>query len=94
MKIAARRQENKCAERATTMDMQEFLNNRQQFPPDELAKYAGKHVAWSPDGTSIVASADDLPNLIAALKASGGDPAECVLSSVPESDSLIGVCGV
>ncbi len=75
------------------MDMREFLNNRQQFPLDELTKYAGKHVAWSPDGTSIVASADDLPKLIAAVKASGSDPAECVLSSVPECDSLIGVSG-
>lgn len=73
------------------MDMQEFLKNRQQFPLDELAKYAGKHVAWRPDGTSIVASADDLPQLIAAVKTSGNDPAECVLSAVPECDALIGM---
>ena len=31
------------------MDMQKFLQNRQQFPLDELAKYSGKHIAWSPD---------------------------------------------
>lgn len=73
------------------MDMQEFLKNRQQFPLDALAKYAGKQVAWSPDGTSIVASADDLPKLFEAVRASGLDPGECVLSSVPASDSLIGV---
>lgn len=73
--------------------MQEFLKNRQQFPLDDLAKYAGQHVAWSPDGTSIVASADDLRKFISAVKASGNDPAECVLSSVPKCDSLISASG-
>jgi len=27
------------------MDMQQFLKNRHAFPPEELAKYAGKYVA-------------------------------------------------
>lgn len=72
------------------MDMQRFLKNRRQFPLDQLAKYAGKHIAWSPDGDSIVASDEDLARVIAAVKASGYDPAECVLSSVPACDSVIG----
>jgi hypothetical protein len=72
------------------MDMQEFLKNRQKFPIDTLAKYAGKQVAWSPDGTSIVAGADELSKLIEAVRATGHDPGECVFSSVPASDSLIG----
>src|SRR4051794_10408609 len=45
--------------RSHFMDMQQFLTNRAQFPPEELAKYAGKYVAWSPDGTQIVASDED-----------------------------------
>jgi hypothetical protein len=34
------------------MDMQLFMKNRAQFPPEELAKFEGKYVAWSPDGAS------------------------------------------
>lgn len=72
------------------MNMQDFLKNRQRFPSDQLARYAGKHIAWSPDGTSIVASDEDLFKLIAAVQASGYDPAECVLSAVPAIDAVIG----
>src|SRR5437870_7943481 len=38
----------------TVVDMQEFLKNRSQFPPEELEHYAGKYVAWSPDGRTII----------------------------------------
>jgi hypothetical protein len=31
--------------------------NRETFPPEELLKYAGKWVAFSPDGSKIVAAA-------------------------------------
>ncbi len=64
------------------MDMQQFNKNRSQFPVEELEKYAGKYVAWSPDGTRIIASADSLSDLAAVVQASPFDPKECVLSSV------------
>lgn len=32
--------------------MGEFLRNRQNFPLEELAKYAGKHIAYSLDGNA------------------------------------------
>jgi Family of unknown function (DUF5678) len=35
-----------------------FYENQRKFPPDELSKFAGKHVAWSLDGTRILASGD------------------------------------
>ncbi len=38
------------------IDMQQYLKNRLQFPPDQLAKHIGEWVAWSPDGSRIVAS--------------------------------------
>jgi hypothetical protein len=41
------------------MDIQLFQKNRQQFPPEQLAKYSGRYVAWSPDGTRILASDGD-----------------------------------
>ncbi len=64
------------------MDMQQFLTNRQQFPPAELARYAGKYIAWSPDGTRIIASDDDLAKVAAAVEDQGYDSSEIVLSSV------------
>ena len=76
------------------MDMKEFLQNRRQFPLDQLAKYAGKHVAWSPDGASIVASDEDLAKVIAAVQVLGFDPAECVVSCVPSSDAIVGGGGL
>jgi hypothetical protein len=71
------------------MDMHKFLENRRRFPPEELARYAGKYVAWSPDGTRIVACDEDLQRVAAAVVAQGFDPGEVVLSSVPLPDEVI-----
>jgi hypothetical protein len=71
------------------MDMQEFNKNRSRFPQERLELYAGKYVAWSPDGTEIIASADDVVELAAAVKASRYNSAECVLSSVPYPDEVL-----
>lgn len=70
--------------------MQAFLRNRAQFPPEQLAAYAGKYIAWSPDGTAIIASADDLNGLDNAVKGLGYNPAECIFSAVPAEDAVIG----
>jgi hypothetical protein len=71
------------------MDMREFLKNRTQASPAELEKYAGKYVAWSPDGKQIIAADDDPLNVVAAIKSAGYDPAECVLSSVPTPEEVV-----
>jgi hypothetical protein len=71
------------------MNMQEFLKNRNQFPPDELEKYAGEYIAWSPDGKKIIAGDKDPLKVVALVRSSGFDPAECVLSSVPLADELV-----
>jgi hypothetical protein len=71
------------------MDMQQFLKNRHAFPPAELARYAGKYVAWSPDGGRIIASDDDELVLDAAVKSAGYDPAEVLISFIPCPDEVI-----
>jgi hypothetical protein len=76
-------------ERSLQVNMQEFQNNRPQFPPEELEKYTGKYVAWSPDGTRILASDDDEMRLDATIQAAGYDPAEVLISFVPPADEVI-----
>jgi hypothetical protein len=77
------------AERSLPMDLAQFIKNRSAVPLEELEKYVGKYVAWSPDGTKILA-ADEAPiHLHATIKALGYDPGEIVISSVPPSDLVI-----
>ena len=71
-------------------NMQMLLHNRQQFPPEDLAKYAGKYVAWSPDGTRILADNEDLLRLDAKLKNAGHNPAEILVSSIPADEVILG----
>ena len=71
------------------MNMREFLRNRPLVSPVEVEKYAGKYVAWSPDGKRILAADDDPMKVVAALKTAGFDPADCVLSSVPACEEVV-----
>jgi hypothetical protein len=71
------------------MEMQTWLKNRQKFPPQELMKYAGRYVAWSPDGTRIIASDEDEERLDELMKAGGHDPAQVVVSFVPFPDEVV-----
>ena len=41
------------------IDFKVFLENRANFPPEGLVPYSGCWVAWSPDGTHIVASSSE-----------------------------------
>jgi hypothetical protein len=52
-------------------DLSHYEENRSKFPLEELAKHWGKHVAFSPDGTRIVASGDTEEELETALQAEG-----------------------
>ncbi len=64
------------------LDMKLFLKNERKFPPEELARYAGKHVAYSGDGTRILASGDSLEALEKELAATGYDASQVVFSYV------------
>jgi hypothetical protein len=70
-------------------DVQLFQKNRQQFPPEELAKYAGKYVAWSPDGTHILACDEDELRLANAIRAAGHNSAEVLIAFVPADDEIL-----
>jgi len=61
------------------MDMQAYLKNRLRFPLDQLAAHAGTWLAWSPDGTRIVASSSDPEALDNLVRAAGEDPEEVSL---------------
>ena len=72
------------------MDMQEFLKNRSAFPPDELAKYRGRWIAWSPDGTRIVANAPSREALDDLVRLAGENPEECPTEGIPDADTALG----
>ena len=71
------------------MDMRQFIQNRQNFPPDELAKYAGHYVAWSTDGKSILASGDDELALDRLLAAQGHNTSDILIAFVPLPDEVL-----
>jgi hypothetical protein len=66
----------------------QFTVNRNKFPPNELLKYAGKCVAWSLDGTRILASGDDYDEVERQLVAAGIDPSQVVegIVETPEGE--------
>jgi hypothetical protein len=74
------------------MFTQEFWDKRAQFPPEELAKYRGQWVAFSADGSRIVANAATLEALEDRLEAAGEDAQLLMLEGVPgpEEDTFLG----
>jgi hypothetical protein len=70
--------------------MRLFLKNRQEFPDQELAKYAGQWVAWSLDGTQIVAGSHQSEEALCRdLEAAGRNPLDYLLSYVDAGDEGI-----
>jgi hypothetical protein len=56
----------------------EFFVNQRCFPPEELLKYAGRYIAWSWDGSRILASGESMEEVEQKLVASGIDPSRVV----------------
>ena len=62
------------------------IENWRTFPPDELAKYAGLHIAYSLDGTRILASGEDPQVVEQHLRAAGIDPSLVIHGYVDPPD--------
>jgi hypothetical protein len=79
------------SERLEPPDLSHYEENRRKFPLEELARYAGKHIAFSPDGTRIVASGATEEELEVALQAAGIHFSQVVWSYVdgPDVDGRI-----
>ena len=71
------------------MDIQTFQKNRELFPPEILNQFAGKFVAWSPDGTRILASDEDEFRLAKTIREAGHDSAEILIAFVPAVDEVL-----
>jgi hypothetical protein len=63
-----------------------FNENVSKFPASELLKYAGRYVAWSLDGTRILASGTDPDELDRNLAAAGLQQGGFVEDYVPGPD--------
>src|SRR5438132_112116 len=61
------------------IDINEFRRNQSRFPRQELESYNGRYVAWSPDGTRILAADVDPAQVDALLRAAGYAPAEILV---------------
>jgi hypothetical protein len=72
------------------MPITPFAKNRAAFPIDELAKFVGKWVAFTPDGTKIVAAHEDVLLLDQLVRDAGFDPRTVVFEGVPEEDTMYG----
>jgi hypothetical protein len=68
----------------------EHVTNRAKFRIDELAKYTSQWIAWSADGSRIVASATNPEFLDDLIRAVGEDPEDCLIEGIPAADAVIG----
>jgi hypothetical protein len=68
----------------------QFVERRSALPVEALAPYAGRWIAWSPDGARIVADAAAPDDLDEQIRGTGEDPARCVIEGVPATDAMLG----
>ncbi len=67
-----------------------FLERRAALPAEELARHAGRWIAWSPDGSRVVAETDAPEDLDDRVRAAGEDPERCVVEGIPATDGMLG----
>ena len=64
------------------VDLALYHKNRVAFPPEQLLPYAGKHLAWSGDGTRVLESGESFEEVNEKLIARGIDPARVVFDYI------------
>ncbi len=79
---------NTNGERLDPPDLSHYDENRSKFPLEELAKYWGKHVAFSPDGTRIVACGESIAEVDDKLDAAGIHFSQVVHSYIDPPDAV------
>jgi len=67
-------------------DLRLYAENRRRFPANQLIPYHGKFVAWSPDGTRILASGEEREEVWKKLEAAGLDPSQVVNDYIDPPD--------
>jgi hypothetical protein len=60
------------------------VTNREKIPPEVLDQYAGQHIAYSWDGTRVLAGAMELKDLYRKLEEMGQDTNHVVYSYVDD----------
>ena len=68
------------------MDANEFIRNQSALTLEELAPDFEQHVAWSPDGTRILAHATDEGDLFKEIDRLGLKSDEYVIGFVPDPE--------
>jgi Family of unknown function (DUF5678) len=72
---------------ASVPDFSMYGENRRHFPPpEELLKLAGEWVAFSADGTRVLAHGKDFEEVKAAMEAAGLNPFDAVWDQLPPLD--------
>ena len=61
-----------------------FNRNRDLFPEEQLQQYWGRHVAWSLDGTRILADGATPQALDECMRVRGIDPLATVDDFIPD----------
>ena len=72
------------------MSVKSYREQRKKIPDKELAKHRGKWVAFSRDGTEVIASAKRLVLLEKRLQETGKDPQEVILEFLGTGEIVLG----
>jgi hypothetical protein len=67
-----------------------YQRNRAKFPVEELREYVGQWVAFSPDGSRIIAGAPSIAELDPLISAAGEDPEDVPLERIEIGESILG----
>jgi len=70
--------------------MSRYEENRARIPLEDLRPYAGQWVAFSQDGSRIIAGAESLRDLEACLARTGVDAQKVALERIEFADDLLG----